>query len=171
MPDYRRLYIPGGTYFFTVNLADRRSRHLTEHIHHLRAAWKRTAADWPFETVAVCILPDHLHCIWTLPENDHDFATRWRLIKSRFSRALPSGADPAQGRRAGERGIWQRRFWEHAIRDEKDLSNHIDYIHWNPVKHGHVAEMDDWPHSSWRQFKTEYGTEWKPPVDGNFGET
>ena len=156
MPNYRRLLVPGGTYFFTVNLADRRSDLLVKHIDHLRQAWRYTVERHTFETVAVVILPDHLHTIWTLPEGDQDFQKRWRLIKTEFTRALPA-ADKGEGRRTGERGVWQRRYWEHAIRDEADLEAHIGYIHWNPVKHGYVTDIDDWPHSSWHRFKTESG--------------
>jgi putative transposase len=151
MPDYRRLYVPGGTYFFTVNLADRRSRLLTDEIAKLRTAYRTVAATWPFDTIAICVLPDHLHCIWTLPEGDADFSTRWRLIKLNFSKSVAKSADPAQGRRPGERGIWQRRFWEHLVRDEQDMEACINYIHWNPVKHGLVTEIPDWPHSSWHR--------------------
>ena len=104
MPNYRRLYVPGGTYFFTVALQDRRSRLLTEEIGKFRAAYARVTKDWPFETVAMCVLPDHLHCVWTLPEGDDAFSTRWRLIKLNFSKSLPRSADPMPGRRAGERG-------------------------------------------------------------------
>ncbi|MFC7291907.1 REP-associated tyrosine transposase [Hirschia litorea] len=173
MPNYRRLHVPGGTYFFTVNLANRRARLLVDHIHALRAAWKQTQNERPFETIAVCVLPEHLHCIWQLPGDDDDFATRWRLIKSRFSKALPTTCDTEKNRRKGERGIWQRRFWEHAIRDDKDLNNHINYIHYNPVKHGLVEDMDAWPYSSWHRFKESYGKEWQPPsfpTKNTFGE-
>lgn len=165
MSTYRRLYVPGGTYFFTVNLRDRRSGLLVDHIGALRSAFRYGRARRPFETVAICVLPEHLHCIWTLPDGDQDFSTRWRLIKSAFSRAVPKDADPARGRRTGERGIWQRRFWEHAIRDDRDLAAHVDYIHWNPVKHGHAATMDAWPYSSWHRFKRDLGREWTPPPD------
>lgn len=152
MPNYRRLYVPGGTYFFTLALQDRRSRLLTEEIDKLRAAYRKVSAERPFETVAICVLPDHLHCVWTLPEGDADFPTRWRLIKTAFSKSLPRSFDPASGRRTGERGIWQRRFWEHAVRDDEDLEACINYVHWNPVKHGLVANVEDWPHSTWRRF-------------------
>jgi len=151
MPDYRRLYVPGGTYFFTAALQDRRSRLLTEEIGRLRAAYATVARTWPFDTVAICILPDHLHCVWTLPEGDADFSTRWRLIKQNFSKSLPKDRDPAPGRRPGERGIWQRRFWEHLVRDEDDLDACVTYTHWNPVKHGLVQEIADWPYSSWHR--------------------
>lgn len=171
MTEYRRLIIPGGTYFFTVNLADRRSGLLVKHIDALRAAWAQTARSHNFETVAVVVLPDHLHTLWQLPEGDHDFAMRWRLIKTRFTRAL-SEAERGEGRRKGERGVWQRRYWEHVIRDEDDLAAHIGYIHYNPVKHGHVADVDDWPYSSWHRFKRESGLEYDPEAwkHRHFGE-
>lgn len=155
MPDYRRLYIPGGTYFFTVNLHDRSARYLTENIHHLRAAWRDVMVSKPFETLAAVVLPDHMHMLWTLPEGDADFSTRLRLIKAGFTRRLPEGLK-ATGRK-GTRRIWQNRFWEHAIRDERDLETHVDYIHFNPVRHGYVKEIADWPFSTWHRFH--------PPAD------
>jgi putative transposase len=146
---YRRADVAGGTYFFTVNLADRSSRLLVEHIDDLRAAVKAVKQRHPFEIVAWVVLPEHMHAIWTLPEDDRDFSGRWNLIKSGFSRAIARG-EAVQASRAGkrERGIWQRRFWEHWIRDEIDLQRHIDYVHINPVKHGHAQRASDWPHSS-----------------------
>jgi putative transposase len=168
MPNYRRLFVPGGTFFFTANLADRRSTLLTEHIKLLRAAYAYAAERQPFETVAICVMPEHLHCIWRLPPEDHDYPLRWRLLKSRFSKSLPPEADSRPGRRKGERGIWQRRFWEHLIRDDEDLSRHVDYIHFNPVKHGLVEDPDDWPHSTWHRWKKEYGRPvCLPPADWN----
>ena len=157
MPNYRRWFVPGGTYFFTVNLARRDSRLLVERIDALRAAYGEAAKRQPFETVAICILPDHLHCIWTLPDGDSDFPGRWRRIKSGFSRRMPRQADLAPGRRPGERGVWQRRFWEHVITHEDDLAEHTAYVHANPVKHGLVTEIDDWPYSSWHRWKRENG--------------
>ncbi len=101
---------------------------------------------------AIVILPDHLHTVWTLPEGNADFALRWRLIKSAFSRGLPHGERVSASRAAkDERGIWQRRYWEHTLRDERDFSRHVDYIHFNPVKHGHVSQVKDWPHSSFHR--------------------
>jgi putative transposase len=149
MTNYRRNFVPGGSYFFTVNLAQRHLRLLTEHIGSLRAAFRETRAQHSFTIEAIVVLPDHLHAIWTLPEGDVDFATRWRLIKSAFSRALPRGERISASRASkGERGIWQRRYWEHTLRDERDFARHDDYIHYNPIKHGHVARVRDWPHSS-----------------------
>lgn len=156
MPNYRRMWVPGGTYFFTVNLLERRRRLLVERIDALGRAFRSTQQDRPYTMVACVVLPDHLHCIWTLPEGDADVANRWRQIKSMFSRELPADERRSQRRLAkSERGIWQRRYWEHLIRDERDLRNHIDYIHFNPVKHGLVTQVADWPHSSFHRFVRE----------------
>ena len=123
MTNYRRNFIAGGSFFFTVNLAERRLRLLTEHIDELRKAFRETRRDHPFTIDAMVILPNHLHTIWTMPEGDANFATRWRLIKSAFSRSLPTGERISDSRVAkGERGIWQRRYWEHTIRDESDFN-------------------------------------------------
>lgn len=156
MPRYRRLFVPGGTYFFTVNLENRLTKLLTENIDALRRSYRYVRERHPFETVAIVVLPDHLHCVWRLPPEDDDFPARWRLLKSHFSRALPARADPVGGRRKGERGVWQRRYWEHAIRDDDDLERLVNYIHGNPVKHGLVADQDDWPYSSWHEYKKAY---------------
>ncbi len=164
MPWYRRLFIPGGTYFFTVTLEDRRRQFLTGHIDALRKAYAYVRERHPFETVAIVVLPDHLHCVWTLPPDDHDFPMRWRLLKSHFSRAFGSSEEP-RGRRKGERAIWQRRYWEHAIRDDADLERHVNYIHGNPVKHGLVTDADDWPHSSWHRWKRDNASSLPPMPD------
>jgi putative transposase len=150
--NYRRNFLPGGSYFFTVNLADRRLRLLTDQVELLRSAFRYTRARHPFTAEATVVLPDHLHAIWTLPEGDADFATRWRLIKAMFARGMPRHERISQSRSSKcERGIWQRRFWEHTLRDERDFERHIDYIHFNPVKHGHVAQVKDWPYSSFHR--------------------
>jgi putative transposase len=126
--------------FFTVNLADRRSRLLTEQINALRSAFRDVRARHPLSIEAIVVLPDHLHAIWTLPDGDADFALRWRLLKSTFSRSLPEGEQVSASRRGkGERGIWQRRYWEHTLRDESDYAAHMDFIHFNPVRHAHVS--------------------------------
>jgi putative transposase len=152
MPKYRRNFLPGGSYFFTVNPAERRRALLTDHIDSLRAALRRVRARHPFTIEAAVILPDHLYAIWTLPDGDAGFATRWRLIKSGFSHALPKGERISASRVAkGERGIWQRHYWEHTLRDEDDFARHLDYIHFNPVKHGAVR-VRDWPFSSFRRW-------------------
>ena len=153
MTDYRRNFLPGGSYFFTVNLAERRLALLTERIDVLRAAFRRIRAWHRFTIEAAVILPDHLHMIRTLLEGDPDFPLRWRLIKSAFSRRLPGGEPISASRAAkGERGVWQRRYWEHALRDENDFVRHLDYIHFNPVKHGHAIRPRDWPYSSFRRW-------------------
>jgi putative transposase len=150
MSNYRRLRVPGGLYFFTVVTASRRPL-LIEHIHALRQAFRAVRETYPYQMDAVVILPDHLHCIWELPDGDSDFPTRWRLIKSRFSNSSPAAAGVGKGR-LGERAIWQRRYWEHLIRDERDYARHLDYIHYNPVKHGYVTKPAEWAYSSFRKF-------------------
>lgn len=146
---YRRANAAGGTYFFTVNLADRSRRLLIERIDDLRASVRLVKQRHPFSIVAWVVMPDHLHAIWTLPVGDNDFSMRWALIKAGFSRRIESGEPIQAARRAkGERGIWQRRFWEHQLRDDEDLRRHIDYVHYNPVKHGHATQASDWPYSS-----------------------
>lgn len=153
MSRYRRSLAEGATFFFTVTLADRRSQLLTREIKLLRRAYRLTRERYPFETVAVCILPDHLHAIWELPENDADFSRRWACLKRFFSSSLPSAAELADSKiHKREKGIWQRRFWEHQIRDELDLSRHVDYIHHNAVKHGLVKRAEDWQYSSFHQY-------------------
>ncbi len=152
MPNYRRAFVPGGTYFFTVNLLDRTSRLLVEHIASLRDAVRETRQRFPFEIDAMVVLPDHIHAVWTLPQGDTNFPVRWRWIKIRFSKSIPKCEQLSAVREArGERGIWQRRYWEHLIRDERDLQNHIDYCWFNPVKHGHVAKVEDWPFSTFHR--------------------
>jgi putative transposase len=137
MPGYRRLFVPGACYFFTVNLADRRSHRLIREIAALRSAVASTRARHAFVIDAWVVLPDHLHAVWTLPEGDCDFSTRWASIKRLFSWQLPPGEARSRSRVAKrERGIWQRRYWEHMIRDEADFRTHVDYVHFNPVKHG-----------------------------------
>ena len=176
MTVYRRNFIPGGSFFFTVNLADRRLRLLTEHVDKLRAAFREIRQRHPFTIDATVILPDHLHAVWTLPEGDADFATRWRQIKSAFSRSLPPIEQISPSRAAkGERGIWQRRYWEHTIRDENDFMRHIDHVHINPLKHGLVTRVTDWPHSSFHRMVQlgVYPADWAGDVEelgGSFGE-
>jgi putative transposase len=176
MTDYRRNFIAGGSFFFTVNLAERRLRLLTEHVEELRTAFRETRRRHRFTIDAMVVLPDHLHVIWRLPEADAGFATRWRLIKAAFSRSVVVGERISGSRAAkGERGIWQRRYCEHTIRDENDFARHIDYIHINPVKHGLVTRVGDWPYSSFhRMVKLGiYPEDWAGDVShdgGEFGE-
>jgi putative transposase len=152
MPDYRRNRVAGGTYFFTVNLLDRRADLLIARIDALRAAVRAVRARSPFHIDAGVVLPDHMHCLWTLPDGDADFPARWRAIKVAFAKSLPpiEPRSPVRLRR-GERGIWQRRYWEHTIRDDRDYALHMDYIHFNPVKHGLACGPADWPFSSFRR--------------------
>ncbi len=138
MTEYRRVKLEGATYFFTVNCAERHGNHLlVDSINLLRQIFRKVKSEHPFEIDAMVVLPEHLHCIWTLPPGDADYQTRWALIKAGFSRAIPVGERRSMSRiKRGERGIWQRRYWEHLIRDNQDFEQHVDYIHWNPVKHG-----------------------------------
>jgi putative transposase len=169
MSRYRRANIEGGTFFFTVALADRSSDLLTRHIERLRYIYASVQQRHPFETIAICVLPDHLHALWRLPPDDADFPLRWSLIKRGFSPDLPDDAPRTPSKIAKrERGLWQRRYWEHAIRDEADLARHIDYIHFNPVKHGLVSRVCDWPHSSFKKYVTRGVL--PPDWGGNVGE-
>jgi putative transposase len=146
MPNCRRRFVPGGCWFFTVNLLDRRKSLLTDNIDALREATRWTMRRYPFRIDAFVVLPEHLHAIWTLPPEDADFSIRWRLIKTRFAQAIPRSERLSKTRIArGERGIWQRRFWEHLIRNERDLAGHVEYCAINPVKHGLVRRAADWP--------------------------
>jgi putative transposase len=176
MPNYRRAWVPGGTYFFTVTLADRRGNAvLIDRIDALRKVVRNVKRSLPFEIDAMVVLPDHLHAIWTLPINDADFATRWKLIKAQFSRTCPPVDWLRKSQAAkGERGIWQRRYFEHLIRDQDDFARHADYIHYNPVKHGWVKSAADWPYSSFQNFVVRgiYSMDWATDVEPStlFGE-
>jgi putative transposase len=175
MPNYRRAFVPGGCWFFTVNLLERRRTLLVDQIDALRDAVARTRRRYPFETDAIVVLPDHMHAVWTLPPGDADFATRWRLIKTRFAKGLPKHERLSAVRQArGERGIWQRRFWEHLIRDETDYARHIEYCYINPVRHGLVTRVQDWPHSSFHRDvrRSIFPIDWAGDVTaaGEFGE-
>ena len=153
---YRRAIAPGGTFFFTL-VTDRRRPVLASDaaMDVLRNAFRSVRQSRPFEIDAIVVLPDHLHCIWTLPPEDADFSTRWRLIKTRFTKDCPASLrqTPDTARlRKGEQAIWQHRYWEHQIRDEADFARHVDYIHYNPVKHGLVRSPREWPHSSFGRY-------------------
>ncbi len=174
MTDYRRWMHEGGIYFFTV-VTYRRSRILTETLarESLRAAIENTRSRYPFEVVAWCLLPDHLHCVWALPADDCDFSRRWAMIKVSFTQQyLSSGGcehtTNLSRNRKRERGLWQRRFWEHRIRDERDFQQHVNYIHYNPVKHGLVEQVDDWPWSTYHRYIREgvyQDTSWQTQTD------
>ena len=163
MPQYIRAFIPGGTFFFTVTLLERRRNLLTEHIDNLRAAFMAARRRRPFTIDAIVILPDHLHCIWTLPGEDADFSTRWHDIKARFAAQISRGERLSARRlQKGERDIWQRRFWEHVIRDAADYERHVDYLHYHPVKPGQVTRLAAWPYSSFHRYVKRglYNLEW-----------
>jgi putative transposase len=175
MPNYRRARVPGGTLFFTVNLLERQQTLLVDHIDTLRRAIADTRRDYPFEIDAIVVLPDHIHAVWTLPPHDTDFSTRWRLIKTRFAKTFPKQERLSTVRQArNERGIWQRRFWEHLIRDDADYARHIEYCYINPVKHGLVTQVRDWPHSSFHRDVRQdiFPIDWAGDLSaaGEFGE-
>jgi putative transposase len=158
MPDYLRWYQEGGTYFFTVKTYKNQSLFSDETARqYLHQAINEVRSEKPFEIPAIVLLPDHLHCIWSLPEQDRDFSYRWGRIKKRFTslwlnhngKSLPVSA---QRHNRNERGVWQRRFWEHLIRDRDDFAHHMDYIHYNPLKHGYVECPHRWPYSSFHRW-------------------
>ncbi len=182
MSHYRRASTPGATYFFTVITYKRQNILCQKPIREaLRKAITDTREKYPFKIDAWVLLPDHLHCIWTLPKNDHDFSVRWNLIKRRVSRVCKNkyGEQSLQSpskQKHRESTLWQRRFWEHRIRDRKDMNCHLDYIHFNPVKHGHCKQTSEWPYSSIHRYikAGKYPENWasKTPItNGNcFGE-
>jgi putative transposase len=172
MPEYRRIWIEGGTFFFTLVTYQRRP-FLTEPLSRelLHAAWENVNRRFPFTTQAICLLPDHLHCIWSLPENDRNYALRWGEIKKIFTKTWhkqigKTWPDEFSRLKRGEGAIWQRRFWEHAIRDEQDYENHLNYIHYNPVKHRLVKSPKDWPWSSFHRYVQQgfYDRDWGADV-------
>ena len=175
MPRYVRAKFKGSVFFFTVVLAERPSGLLVDEIDRLRDSYRTVQQRRPFETIAICVLPDHVHAIWALPEDDSDFSTRWSLINSGFSRGLDARPRSASKTAKREKGIWQRRYWEHAIRDDADLERHVDYIHFNPVKHRHVTRVADWPHSSFHRYvgRGLLAADWGGDIgdiQGSFGE-
>lgn len=188
MVEYRRAFEPGGIFFFTLVTHQRRG-FLCEPTARqcLRRAFEIVQSKYPFEIVGIALLPEHLHCLWQLPENDGDFSTRWRYIKGEFTRRwlVKDGQEGTVGtsrQRHRERGVWQRRFWEHVIRDEKDMIRHLDYIHYNPVKHGLVQCPHQWEYSSLDKWvrKKCYDADWQcccagrspvPPVFGDIQQS
>jgi putative transposase len=162
MVHYRRCKINGGTYFFTVTLNNRASTLLTDYIDDLKSAIREVKSSWPFAINAMVVLPEHLHTIWQLPENDHDYATRWRLIKRNFTKSLITRGIHLDKNRHGLYKLWQRRFWEHIIRNEQDYINHVNYIHFNPVKHRYVISAKDWPYSTFHEYVRQglLGEDW-----------
>jgi putative transposase len=158
MSAYRRCFIPGGCYFFTVVTHNRKPLFdSAANVELLRQAMREVKAQRPFEIQGMVVLPDHLHALWRLPSRDADFSRRWRDIKHHVSKRIDA---PVIHR--NEKAVWQRRFWEHAIRNEDDWRRHIDYLHYNPVKHGFVAAASDWPYSSFRAAlkKGWYSPDW-----------
>ena len=158
MSDYRRWLVPGATYFFTVVTYQRRLILGSEEaVRLLSDVMREVRKNLPFHTIAMVVLPDHIHCVWSLPPDDLDFSTRWKKIKREFTVhwvALNERQPLVSSSRRfkGERGVWQRRFWEHLVRDEADLEHCCDYIHYNPVKHGYAASPGDWPWSTFARF-------------------
>jgi putative transposase len=178
MSHYRRPLVTGGTYFFTVVSYQRRPiLTLPPARRALHEAMALTRRERPFEIVAMVLLPDHLHAVWSLPEGDADFSVRWKLIKTRVTLALadhdlaPCGKTTSRRRRK-ERNVWQRRFWDHAIRNDEDFRNHVDYVHWNPVKHTLVPRVEDWPYSTFHRYVRQgvYAKDWgsvePPSIEG-----
>lgn len=173
---YRRVFVPGGTYFFTVNLQNRSTTLLTDKIDCLRFALKKTMFYYPYSIEGLVVLPDHLHMLMHMPETDKDYSVRWNMIKGLFSKQI-SAAEKINSARKNkrERGIWQRRFWEHLIRNERDYEKHLNYIHYNPVKHGYVDTPWEWKYSSIHRLRKEgvVPKNWAcdiEPLSNGFGE-
>lgn len=167
MSNYKRLKSEGGTFFFTVVTNKRQPVFdIPECIKYLRASIKETRRTYPFHVDAWVLLPEHMHCIWTLPDNDSNYSRLWGLIKQGFTKRarglLPDQSISLSRIRHREASVWQRRFWEHEIKNEEDFNNHIDYIHYNPVKHGHVTRVQDWPYSTFHRYVKEgiYPVDW-----------
>ncbi|MBX9904959.1 MAG: transposase [Burkholderiales bacterium] len=173
MVSYRRNRIAGGTYFFTVNLRDRRQTLLVDHVGALREVVRGVRDETPFMIDAMVILPDHWHAVWTLPEGDTAYARRIRLIKSRFTRRLLAAGVHLTKDGRGDYDLWQKRYWEHTIRDDLDFEAHVNYVHINPVKHGYVRRAVEWPHSTFHRYIRNgiLPADWAfEGVDGEFGE-
>ncbi len=170
---YRRNFVPGGTFFFTVTLDDRRASTLVDHVEKLRTAFRTARAERRFTIDAIVILPDHLHVIMTLPDADSDFPGRWRRIKSLFTRQLAMSGAPISRNHRGEYSL-QKRYWEHTVLDDREFERCADYIHYNPVKHGYVSSPSDWPYSSLHRYVRAglLPSDWggAGELDGNFGE-
>ncbi len=152
MVRYRRNFIPGASYFFTVVLRDRSATVLVDRIELLRNAFRAVQIRKPFRIDAAVILPDHLHAIWTLPDDDSDYPGRWKALKSHFTRHLSKAGRGHSTSAKAHEPVWQSRYWEHTISDQADFARHVEYIHHNPVKHGHVTSAIDWPYSSFHRY-------------------
>ena len=171
MVNFRRDNTPGGTYFFTLTLKDRQSKIITKHITALGRSLRQARKNNPFTLHAMVALPDHLHMIMELPENDAKFSTRLRQIKTYFIQEIMATERSILRNARDEYNLWQRRFWEHQIRNDADFETHVNYIHYNPVKHGLVNNVIDWPYSSFHRYVREgiLPQNWGG-VEGNFGE-
>jgi putative transposase len=158
MPNYRRNYKKGGTYFFTIVTGNRAKILCGEMVGVLRACFKDCMQLTPFHMDAIVVLPDHVHCLWTLPEGDDNYSLRWKNIKASFTKsyirqAMVTDTQTAEPlKKKGQKAVWQQRFWEHTIRDGRDYRLHCDYIHYNPVKHGYASSPGDWPYSSFKRY-------------------
>lgn len=152
MVRYRRNVVAGATYFFTLTLCDRRAALLTDYINELRTAFRAAKQQYPCEIIAIAVMPEHLHAVIQMPPDNADYATLWRTVKGGFTRRLLKCGVSLKRNARGEYDVWQRRFWEHTIRDDRDLQTHVDYIHFNPVKHGLVKTAADWPYSSLHRY-------------------
>jgi len=168
MPSYIRWYSPGGTYFFTLVTENRAPLFAAEATHPvLRSAIDRCRSRYPFEVIAMALLPDHLHLLMKLPDDDHDFSVRLRWIKSNFTSSYLAAGGSEQPRSDsrvdhGNRGVWQRRFYEHLCRDEFDVGRHVEYVHFNPVKHGLASCPHGWRASSFHRWvaMSDYPRDW-----------
>ena len=173
MVRYRRNVIAGATYFFTVTLRDRRATYLVDYIADLRAAFRVAKQQQSFEIIAIAIMPEHLHALIRMADDDANYAKLWRTVKGNFTQQLLQQGVPLQRNARGEYNLWQRRFWEHTIRDDRDLQAHVDYIHFNPVKHGLVKFVAQWPYSSFHRY-VRLGLlpkDWAiEQADGEYGE-
>jgi len=176
MVNYRRNLQEGATYFFTVTLQNRQSTLLVNKIHFLRKAMKQVMQTHFYTIDGIVILPDHIHTIWTLPEGDSDYPLRWKKIKTAFTKSVQKEGLILEKTRHGEARLWQRRYWEHTIRDEYDLACHLNYLHYNPVKHGLVEAVKDWPYSSFHSYikrgilSVEWGDERDDDIRWDVGE-
>ncbi|GAA0199116.1 transposase [Kangiella japonica] len=155
MVQYRRNRVEGASYYFTVNLNDRSKDYLTRYIHDLRHSFRVCRASMPFTIDVTVILPEHLHCIWTLPDDGSNYSARWRKVKTTFTQRLIQQNINISKDRHGQYNLWQRRYWERTIRNDKEFSAYVDYIHYNPVKHGYVSKVQDWKYSSFHRFVRE----------------
>jgi len=177
MSNYRRNYIKGGSYFFTVVTEKRRAILNSDLAREcLRNAFRHCMQELPIKIDAMVMMPDHIHAIWTLPDNDLDYSKRWGIIKKHFTQSwLDQGGSEVSLSKSKQkyrrRGIWQRRFWEHTLRDQTDYNQHFDYLHYNPIKHGLVKNLSDYPYSSFHRYvnqgvyKEDWGMQYEPYFD------